>query len=262
MKKYLFSYVVDGVFFLAVTFFAASTAFVFYTRGRAGGYVAAAFLTAAVGAIYVFTAKRKIASLRLRQKNEKNYLCARQTLLLSDEKTILTVFTDYLSKKGKTIQKENGFLVSGENFVCWKLSYDGLTVGDVVSFYKLTPKGKRLVLIGDEFTEKATDFAKGFSGRIRLLPLVSLFPELREYGCLPETDFPALPERKKNLRAVLRHSFDKKKGKKYALYGIFLLLFSYFVFYPLWYVVSGCAMIVYAIAVTLFAPAPLPDDIF
>ena len=261
MKKYLLPCVTDGVFLGAIVFFASSTVAVYYFGKTFPSYLIAFFCAAIVLSLYTLRVKRKVSFLNLKAADEKNMRGATQAMLLADDKTILTVFTDYFTKIGKRPMVQNSCLVFGENFVAWKIVYDPLTVNDVIECYKKTPQGKNLLLIGNEFSEKALTFASGFGGRIRAIPLSTVLPAVREYGCLPETDFPRLPE-KKPFRAFFRNSFERKKGKKYALYGVLLLLLSNFVFYPVWYIASGCALVVYACAVALFAPVPETKDVF
>ena len=241
MKKYLLPCVTDGAFLGAIVFFASSTVAVYYFGKTFPSYLIAFFCAAIVLSLYTLRVKRKVSFLDLKAADEKNMRGATQAMLLANDKTLLTVFTDYFTKIGKRPMVQNGCLV----FEC----------------YKKTPQGKNLLLIGNEFSEKALSFASGFGGRIRAIPLSTVLPAVREYGCLPETDFPRLPE-KKPFRAFFRNSFERKKGKKYALYGVLLLLLSNFVFYPVWYIASGCALVVYACAVALFAPVPETKDVF
>ena len=261
MKKYLLPYVTDGVFLGAIVFFASSTVAVYYFGKKSPSYLISFFCAVTVLALYALRVQKKVSALNLKLTDEKNMRGATQAMLLADDKTVMTVFTDYFTGIGKQPREENGYLVSGENFISWKIVYDPLTVNDVIEFYKKTPQGKNLLLIGNEFSEKALSFASGFGGRIRPIPLAGILPAIREYGCLPETDLPRLPG-KKPFRAFFRNSFDRKKGKKYALYGVLLLLLSNFVFYPVWYIASGCALVVYACAVALFAPVPEAKDLF
>lgn len=143
MKKYLLPYVTDGVFLGAIVFFASSTVAVYYFGKKSPSYLISFFCAVTVLALYALRVKKKVSALNLKLTDEKNMRGATQAMLLADDKTVMTVFTDYFTGIGKQPREENGYLVSGENFISWKIVYDPLTVNDVIEFYKKNAAGKK-----------------------------------------------------------------------------------------------------------------------
>ena len=122
-----------------------------------------------------------------------------------------------------------------------------------------TPKSKNLIFIGTAFTAESQDFVLGFEKRICLVPLSEFFALMKQTDNLPEGGF--IPKKKKvGFLTLLKGTFKKEKAKTYALYGGFLLIMSRFVFYPLWYIISGSIFLIYAITIKFFAHSQVEND--
>ena len=91
---------------------------------------------------------------------------------------------------------------------------------------------------------------------MKLAPLSEFFPLLKKALTLPEGG--VLPNKKKaGFFNLLKATFIKGKAKTLALYGSFLLIMSRFVFFPIWYIISGSIFLIYAITIKFFAPKPI-----
>ena len=200
--------------------------------------------------------KRKRGKLKIKREDEESFLkCTNALCFLSNEECKKIVFTA-LERLNKNPAYVNDGIICENNFYFANFSYDNVTVGGLTNAYKLTPKGKNLMYLAIDFTPDAKEFANGFSGRIKAIPLSEFFTVLKQTQTIPEGGI--LPATNKvSFLKLLKASFSKEKAKKFALYGIFLLVMSRFVFFPIWYIISGSIFLIYAITIKFFAPKPI-----
>ena len=113
--------------------------------------------------------------------------------------------------------------------------------GKIIEFYKSTGKGKRLLVLGRSFSEETSALTDRFAGRIRLADGAALYLTMKRFEL-----FPDVREELKTEKSPLnlpRALFSKKRAKQYFLYGLTLEFFSFFVYYPIYYVCFGTALI-------------------
>ncbi len=60
---------------------------------------------------------------------------------------------------------------------------------------------------------------------------------------------------RKTLRTNLRRSFSKKNARPFFVSGILLLIMSLFTFFPLYYLISGCVLLVSSVCIRTFGYA-------
>ena len=201
-------------------------------------------------------AKKKKGVLAVKKEDEERFLkCTGALCLASELENVKLVFST-LEKLGKKPYLTEDGILCGSDFFFVNFSYDPITVNGVVIAYKKTPKGKNLVYLGISFSNEATAFADGFYSRIKLVALSEFFPILKKAQTLPEGGF--LPNKKKlGFLNLLKGTFSRGKARTFATYGSFLLVMSRFVFFPIWYIISGSIFLIYAITVKFFAPKPI-----
>ena len=77
--------------------------------------------------------------------------------------------------------------------------------------------------------------------------------------------FEVFPEIKEELREVKpafslpRALFSKKRAKQYFLYGLTLEFFSFFIYYPIYYVCFGTALILFSVVCFFFGIRDEPE---
>ncbi len=256
MLKIKISVISDALFVLFSSFVLFFTITFYFLKDNLFAILISVFLSIITFCAYMLLYKKKRGKLKIKREDEESFLkCTNALCFSSDEDCKKTVFTALERINKKPVKAENG-IICGEDFFFINFSYDSITAGGVTNAYKQTPKGKNLVYLGVSFTPEATDFANGFSGRIRVIPLSEFFVILKETNTLPEGGI--LPkENKISFFELLKASFSREKAKKFALYGAFLLAMSRFVFFPVWYIISGSIFLIYAITIKFFAPKPI-----
>ena len=253
MFKIKISEISDGLFVIIASFLLSFVFAFYFFKDNVSSIIVSLPFSGAVFCAYLLCHKKKKGRLAIKREDEERYVkCLNALCLMSREEGENVVFKA-LDRLGKNPLKVIGGLVSGDNFYYVNFSYDSVSAGGIVKAYKQTPKGKNLVFVGVSFSEDGVNFAKGFEKRITLVPLTDLFPLLKQTDCLPDGGF--IPKKQKiGAIKLLRATFNPKRSKTFALYGIFLLAMSRFVFFPVWYIVSGSIFLIYALAIKFFAP--------
>jgi len=129
--------------------------------------------------------------------------------------------------------------------------------GKVIDFYKQTGKGKNLLVVGREFSGEVATLTSRFGGRISLLDGTNLYLTMKRFEVFPEITYELKTEKQRiNLpRALL----SKKCAKQYFLYGVTLEFFSFFVFFPVYYVCFGALLIIMSIVCLFFGIKDEPE---
>ena len=99
------------------------------------------------------------------------------------------------------------------------------------------------------FTEEAVRLAHAFG--ISLRDIDDVYALVKEAGCMPDPLIEP-PAEKRSLREKLAFRLRKSAWRGYAFSGSFLLLFSLFTIFPLYYVISGGILLAFAAILRLF----------
>ncbi len=261
MFKFKISEISDGLFILGSAFLIGFVIAFYFLRNNVTSILVAIPCAVLTFSVYMLFLKKKKGKLLIKREDEEKYIKCANALCLESRAFSEQMVFDTLCAVGKNPVKVASGIVCENNFYFVKFTYDKISVGSVANAYKKTPKSKNLVFLAITFEQDALTFASSFFTRIRLVTLIELFPLLQKHGTLPKGGF--LPrEKKPSFLALLKATFSRQKSKTFALYGAFLLIMSRFVFFPVWYIISGCAFLIYAITIKFFAPKPTYKSFF
>ncbi len=253
MKKFRFSQISDALFVFALAALAVYVPAAFYTRMKPAAAAIAIAAAAIAASVYLRRTIRKNGKAAIKKEDEETFAKCRIALILGSKSDGNAVVRSLLIKEGKEPKEQKGgFLTSDGNFVFAEFLLESLSADKAVAAYKKTPKGKNLAYIGISFSEECERLAESLSPRIKLVKLEEIFPLLKKHGVIPEGGFVAKKSKRKIADAI-RSSFDRKKAGTFAVYGAAMLAMSYFAFFPVWYVLSGCFFIVYSLAILIYA---------
>ena len=256
MVKFKISTVSDCLFILLTSFVLFFTISFYLLKNNVTAILLSLPLSLITFCTYMIICKNKRGKLKVKREDEERFLKCTNALCLASEKDSKQVVFNTLERLNKRPLLTDDGIICENDFFYVNFSYDSITIGGVTEAYKKTPKGKNLFYVGVSYSQEAKDFADGFSNRIKLIPLNELFPVLVKVHTLPEGG--TLPIKKKvGFIQLVKQSFNKEKARKFALYGGFLLVMSRFVFFPIWYIISGSTFLIYAITIKFFAPKPI-----
>lgn len=261
MVKFKISEISDGLFIILISFLSAVVFCYYFLKNGFLTLLTAIAVSLLFFTLYLIIRQKKKGKLLIKREDEEKFIKCLNALCLSDSAQAERYVFETLLRLDKNPVKVDGGIICNEHFFFTHFSYDKITISEIVNAYKLTPKGKNLCFIGISFLPESEDFANSFISRIKLIPLNELFPLMKQVDCIPDGGF--IPSKKKvRLLTLFKASFSHKKVRSFTLYGISLLIMSNFVFYPIWYIVSGCSFLFYAILIKFFAQKPIQKDIF
>ena len=256
MLKFKISLISDSLFIIFSSFLICFTISFYFLKSNVNAIFVSVPFSIVVFCFYMIIYKKKKGKLAVKREDEESFLkCVNALCLASREKALTTVFKT-LEKLDKNPILTSQGIVCGNDFYFVRFSYDPITTDGIIKAYKKTPKSKNLIYVAINFSNEASTFADGFFNKIRLVPLSQFFPFMKTAGTIPNGGF--IPTIKKiGLVNLLKGTFNKSKSKTIALYGSFLLIMSRFVFFPIWYIISGSLFLLYAITAKFFAPKPI-----
>ena len=252
MSKTFISYVFDGVSTAFMSFLIAYAISFFYLKNRLAAIAISICLSAATVSIYIIFAMRKRKKFFIKKTEENSFSSCKRALCLMEETKTISLIISALNKSGKQVVENDGNFVINEYVITCRFTVEPISADDILTIYKSLPSGKKLLFFGNEFSEKAQALPEFTDSQISIKGIDEVYKLLKDTDSLPAES--ALPKRKKNkIKTLLKGTFNKKKAGGFALYGSSLLLLSRFVFYPLWYILSGTLFLIYAITIKFFA---------
>ncbi|MBQ9481559.1 MAG: hypothetical protein IJU84_05310 [Clostridia bacterium] len=259
MKRTALSAVLDAAFVFVATAAVVFTAVRFYSSLTAA-IVAA--ISSAVGITIIFrmSAVKRSAAYALKKKDAEMMENVLDALSLMQEAALNAYFTALLKKSETPFEEENGRLILTDTNteIFYYFTFGETYEGRIIEFYKQAEKGRNIFVFGREFSEKTYALSKRFAGRIKLLDGAGLFLAMKKYDCFPEVkplSFTA--KRKINLPKAL---FSKRRARQYFLYGLTMEFFSFFVFYPAYYLIFGSALVLFSIVCYFFGIKDAPPQ--
>ena len=110
-------------------------------------------------------------------------------------------------------------------------------------------EGGQKTVLGAAFTDEAQKLAAAFG--LRLKDAAEVYALVKESGCMPETLI-SPPEPKRGFRAKFAFRIRRGAWRGYLFSGVFLLLFSLFTIFPVYYIAAGGILLALAAAVRFF----------
>ena len=255
MFKFKVSEISDGLFIFGSVFLIAFVIGFYFLKNNVTSILVAVPCAVVLFSAYMLFLKKKKGKLLIKREDEEKFIKCANALCLENRIFGENLIFSTLLSLGKTPQKVTGGIVCENNFYYVKFTYNKITVGEVAHAYKLAPKSKTLVFVAIAFESEALTFASSFFTKITLLSLNEIFPILKKANTLPSGGF--IPkEHKTSIINLLKQTFQRQKAKTFAFYGAFMLIMSRFVFFPVWYIISGSLFLIYAITIKFFAPKP------
>lgn len=134
-----------------------------------------------------------------------------------------------------------------------------ITTKEVINAYKQTKKGYKTKVLFNTATSEVYLLSTHLKIRIELFDVNSIYFALKEQNLLPNLEI--IKQNKIKLLPILKNLLKKQKAGKFLLFGILTLLFSTITFFPLYYIIVGCGLIIIAIILKFFAPFESPKNI-
>lgn len=259
MKKNIIPAVLDVIFVFTATLAAGFTVLRFYLKSFWGALIPGILLALLTALLFRSVSRRKDVAYSLKAADSARMDEVINTLCLMTDKELNSFFKSLFEKMRLPFKiEESGLYLTEINAeVRFCLTFSKVYEGMITDLYKRTERGRRLIVVGSAFSEEVLQLTSRFADRIRLVDGANLYLTLKRFELFPEVKDTPLPKKQRlNLPRAL---FNKKRAKQYFLYGLTLEFFSFFVFYPVYYVCFGAALILLSIACFFFGIKDEPE---
>lgn len=239
----LFAVITDSIFAAACSLFIFFTAIRFYTGNVPLALFFGIVAALVLGALCFLRLKAKrgraisLGQSEGKRSNFKLYLC---TLDKSGRMDIL--------KKAYGGEIKDGALVSGDRIYVAEFTPLPLSSNDICRATAFASTLEKVVVCNS-----LSDEAKAVADRldVRVAVADGLYEELEKKGELPES-YPFKTGKKKNFMCMLKGAVKKSYALRWMMCGLWLTAFSYFTFFPVYYIVAGGVMLAFSAVCLLF----------
>ena len=259
IRKYL-PVITDTVFFTFSVFLILTSALIRLVP-TAAAFVLSATISLCFG-VFVF----RLLSFKRGEKyvSEKEKADAELYLLqfsFMNPAEISGVFKHAFDNAGKkTVKIKNAFRCIDENVLympCFNVG--GTEKADVVKLFNMLTDNERGKIFSLSVSDEVKAFADRFGNRIELICGNKAYKFLKENAALPKIRF--TPAKKKPKRFDFNVIFNKKRAKKYFLFGSTFAVMSFFIRFGVYYIVAGCLFLALAAATAIFGKTPPKEEI-
>ena len=200
-----------------------------------------AILLAISAFLILFTVLKNLNQKQIKTKKDKNLFLAFCNQLACQTTTqnlnllhLTTEKAGYIAVKGKNMLKLEKEKVNLFSLFC----FDKVSANDLINCYKQTLKNYKTVIVCSPLSNEAQEIAHQLSARIEIVSVDKLFVFLKEHESIPPITV-KLEKHKKRLRDLIKQSFTKRRSGHFFYVGLIMLVFSFFVFYPKYYLLMG-----------------------
>jgi hypothetical protein len=257
MKRLYFKIILNSVLFTILAFFILFVVFNYaLTRELALGLSITFSLLVPLLVVKVSLIRQKKHDQTTSRKTQVEKLL--NGLCFTAKAKQLSLFASAYEKLGKTASIVSGAIHIPENIAVFlRFSFDGLSKTEVVKIFNKLPNGYSAQIFAYSFDKDIKSFCERFNGRIKLLDGKDAIT-LLEKAQIPLSNQSPLSE-KKPSKVGIKDFLDRKKAKSFLRFGLFFMVFSFFVPYKLYYIIFGTVLSLFAVGLMVFLPKPQPD---
>lgn len=198
------------------------------------------------------------------KKEEKNQIKSQeQEAFKQFELNLFTMPADEQNKlltsilKNNNLENKGGVLYAEKHAVFNKLNTAKLKIEDVYEIIKSlnTIKCDKAIVFYHSIEPSALDFIKSLnSPGLELYNTAFLFTQAKNLEILPKPAITFSKNKKLKFKQFVGIMFARKNAKNYILLGIIMLLSSFIVFNPLFYVIYASIMFIFALICLFLKP--------
>ncbi|MGN1061112.1 MAG: hypothetical protein ACI4QN_05200 [Candidatus Coproplasma sp.] len=243
MRKITLAVVSDVLFYTLCAFLICFTAVRYFFKSVAVTIIISVLVAAAVCLISLFLTLKKRERLITTTvgEGERKLLAIHLSTLPPDKLNSL-----FLEAFNGAYPADKG-LEDDDNEYRFAFKLSPLTCDDIAAEIKNGGE-KQVVLLCCALSPDAVGFAKDFG--IKTLCIGEIYPLLKTKNLLPQS-YPFENSSKKGVFSKVKKRFNRRLCPSLFFSGFFLLVYSFFSFYPIWYIVSGSILTLLS-AVCLF----------
>jgi len=208
-------------------------------------------LTLSVFALILFTKinKNKHDKEVTSYKDKKDLMLFCNYLKCEKDSVLLNNLMLILKKAGYMPVKSKNFIVleNEKVYLFFVFKFSLISQDDIISLYKAVPNGFTTAIICSPLAEDASLLCSLLEKKINIVKEETLFNYLKENNLLLDKYLLDLVPKKTKFVILLKESFNRKKSTHFFYVGTIMLVFSLFVFYPIYYLIMGTLFCIYGL---------------
>ena len=179
------------------------------------------------------------------------------SLCLLDRHKLLETFEHAINSLGiMTIKRKFGIFIEQKNCAVFPIfNFDGITKTDVVKVYNAISKNQKAYILGDDISNDVKLFMQRFSDKIEFVGGEKVYDFLEKNNALPPKTL-LLNQGRENKLSFFKKLIKRKHANKFFIFGITLILSSWFVPIKMYYVICGCAFLMLSLICRLYGQEP------
>lgn len=259
MRKKIIPAVLDLIFVFLATLAASFALLRFYLKSLFWATALSVAFATLTALLFRSISKRKDVTYSLKKEDAQKMEDVLNTLCLMTDSELTQFFSKLFLKMEIPFKTEENalFLTETGAEVRFCFTFSKVHEGMITDLYKRADKGRKLIVLGRVFSEEVLQLTPRFAGRIRLVDGANLYLTLKRFELFPEQKEQV--EEKKHRLNLPKAMFNRKRARQYFLYGLALEFFSLFVFYPVYYICFGAALIVFSVVCFFFGIRDEPE---
>lgn len=246
MKKLLFIFQELLKLFLLFLIFYISLSFYLSSKGFA--IILSLSLAAFCNIILhlIGNKKNRNSNIRIKEQREAEQMFVSLAISPSSIEFFLNLFK---TRYKNVVKKGNYVLIEHENsktlFFPY-LNFKEFSVDDLLAITKRQKNITRIIISCSSYNKQCLEYIKTFDFEIILLDKYDSYSSLyKEFDYFPVIKY--TPKEKSSVKDFLKTIFERKKAKGYIFSAIALLLFSLYIPFSIYYKVTACILLVFAI---------------
>lgn len=247
MKKLNFALISDVLFFTLCAFLLSFTLIRYYTKSALTALIAAigcALITGVIAFFILYTKRKKKLILSLGESERKSLSLHLSVCGLTHVNKMFLNALDGTYIEGNRLQDDEN-----EYFFDFKLSpVSPDEIAEIIRYETI----KKKCLFCCEASPSALSLAEDFD--IRVTEIAEIYALLKDKNALPEK-YALGNVKKPNVFKRIKNRFNRKLCPPLFFCGLSLLFFSFFTFYPVYYIVFGGLLLILS-AVSLLISKP------
>ena len=152
----------------------------------------------------------------------------------------------------KTLKRKHGIFIQDKTIALFPIfSFDGISKTDVVRVFNAISQNQKAYILGEKLSSEVKAFIDRFNAKIEFVDGEKVYDFLEKTGCLPQDKLALNNSRGKKLE-FFKKLIRKKHSNKFLIFGLSLILSSWFVPIKMYYIICGCAFLMLSLICRLY----------
>lgn len=211
---------------------------------------------------YIVRYNKKAQNVTVKFSQKKQFEDMVEQLNFSSRSEQFAIIEKAITLSGKQAVRKKGKIKvqDTEAVVFIKYGFVKVNKADVLKSFNAISKSETAYILAENFEQEVKDFAERFNGKVKLVSAIPLFNTLKKLDCLPKNKYSFIQQ--KVIKSGWKNFIDKRKSKKFAIFGLAFLFLSYFSPIKTYYIVFGVIFLCLSLIIKAFGVIPEEKTVY